>query len=136
MALSANREVDHYIDQELRSLQVLASAHVYKGSFVGVTTAGYARALVAGDEFVGLAYEEVDNTGGANGDVSVRVYTLGDFAHALSGVTIANLGDAVYASADDTLTLTATANSYVGFIVDVPSAGNILLRIDPFRPAP
>ncbi len=136
MPLTSNREVDHYIDQELRRFQVLASAQVYKGSFVGITSAGYARALVAGDEFVGLAYEGVDNSSGASGDVSARVFTLGDFAHALSGVAITNLGDAVYASADDTLTLTATGNSYVGFIVDVPASGNILLRIDPFRPAP
>ncbi len=136
MALTANREVDHYIDQELRSFQVVASAHVYKGSIVGITAGGYARPLTAGDAFVGLAYEESDNSSGANGDVSVRVYTLGDFAHALAGAAIANLGDAVYASADDTLTLTATANSYVGVIVDVPSSGNIVLRIDPFRPAP
>jgi hypothetical protein len=136
MALSVNREVDHYIDQELRSFQVLATAHVFKGAFVGITAGGYARALAGGDAFVGLAYEEMDNATGADGDASVRVYTLGDFAHPLAGATIADLGAAVYASSDDTLTLTSTSNSYVGFIVDVPSVGNILLRIDPFRSAP
>jgi len=136
MALTANRDVDHYIDQELRSFKLTVSAHIFKGGFVGITTGGYARPLIAGDEFVGIAYEEADNGSGANGDVSVRVYTLGDFGHALSGAAIGNLGDAVYASADDTLTFTSTGNSYVGIVVDAPSTGQIILRIDPFRPAP
>lgn len=136
MALTANRDVDHYIDQELRSFKLAASANVFKGGFVGITTGGYARPLVAGDEFVGIAYEEADNSSGADGDVSVRVYTLGDFGHALSGAAITNLGDAVYASADDTLTFTSASNSYVGVVVDAPLSGQIILRIDPFRPAP
>jgi hypothetical protein len=136
MALTANREVDHYIDQEIRSFQVAASEHVYKGALVGLSSGGYAQALTAGDAFIGVAYEEVDNSSGSDGDVSVRVYTLGDFGHALSGATVADIGSAVYASADDTLTLTSTNNSYVGVAMDVPSSGQIILRIDPFRPAP
>lgn len=136
MALTANRELDHYIDQELRSLQVAASAHVFKGALVGVTTGGYARPLSGGDLFAGIAYEEVDNSGGSNGAKSVRIYTLGDFGHALGGATIANVGDAVYASADDTLTLTSSSNSYVGTIVDVPSSGQVIVRLDTFRAAP
>ena len=136
MALTANREVDHYIDQELRSLQVAAGKQIYKGALVGVTTGGYAQPLTAGDLFVGIAYEEMDNTSGADGDESVRIYTVGDFGHALSGAAVSNLGDAVYASADDTLTFTATANSYVGHAIDVPTSGEIILRLDTFKTAP
>jgi len=136
MALSANQEVDHYIDQELRTFKVAASAHVYKGALVSVKTDGYAHGLVAGELFVGIAYEEADNSSGADGAKSVRVYTLGDFDHALSGAAIANVGDAVYASADGTLTFTATNNSYVGVCIDVPSSGNIILRLDAYRTAP
>ena len=136
MALTANRDLDHYIDQELRTFAVAGGVHVYKGALLGLTTTGYVRPLAAGDPFVGIAYEEIDNSGGADGDERVRAYTLGDFGHALAGAAQANVGAAVYASADDTLTLTATGNSYVGFIVDVPAAGQIILRIDPFRPGP
>lgn len=136
MALTANRELDHYIDQEIRSFQVAASKHVYKGALVGLSSGGYAQPLIAGDAYIGIAYEEVDNSSGANGDQSVRVYTLGDFEHTLSGAAMSNIGDAVYASADDTLTFTSTNNSYVGITIDVPSSGQIILRIDPFRPAP
>ncbi len=133
MVLAANREVDHYIDQELRALQVAASKHVYKGAFVGLATAGYAQPLTAGDPVIGIAYEDIDNSAGSNGDKSVRVYTFGDFGHALSGAAIADIGRPVFASADDTLSFTANGNSYVGIVQDVPSSGNIILRLDTQR---
>jgi len=130
MALSANREVDHYIDQELRSLQVASAANIYKGALVGLKSDGYARPLTAGDPFVGIAYEEMDNTTGDDGDVSVRVYTMGDFGHTLSGATIADTGRPVFASADDTLTFFGDGNSYVGVVEDFVSAGEVIVRLD------
>ncbi len=133
MALTANRDVDHFVDQEVRRYPVGADAQVYKGGFVGLDANRYARALVAGDACVGLAYEQVDNTGGANGDRHVRVYTQGDFLLALAGAARTDIGKAVYASDDGTLTLTATANSLVGVCVDVPTAGQIILRLDPYH---
>ena len=136
MALNANRELDHYVDQELRSFELAASAHIYKGALIGLNASGYVRPLVAGDAFVGIAYEEADNSSGANGGASVRVYTQGDFGHVLSGAAQAQVGDAVYASADDTLTFTATSNSYVGVAIDVPSSGNVIVRLDVLRTAP
>jgi len=128
MALSANRDVDRYVDQELRSLPAKASAHVYKGGFVGLS-GGYARALTAGDEFAGIAYEEVDNSSGSDGDLTVRVFSMGDFEHALSGASVTNNKSAIYASDDNTLTTTASSNSFVGHQIDVPSSNKIVLRI-------
>ena len=133
MALTANRDVDHYIDQEMRSFQMAAAEHIYKGAFVGLSSSGYAKALTAGDKFAGIAFEEMDNSGGSAGDLSVRVYTLGDFGHALSGATVADGGRPVFASADDVLTFTGAGNSYVGVVQDVVSDGEIILRIDPGR---
>ena len=131
MALTENRDVDHFVDQELRSFQIDAAKHVFKGGFVGLAPTGYARSLVAGDPFVGIAYEEVDNTAGAAGALTVRVYTLGDFGLAMAGTTIADVGKPVFGSADDTLSFTATGNSYLGVVEDLISAGEIMLRIDP-----
>ncbi len=130
MALTANRDVDRYVDQELRALPVKTNVHIYKGGFVGLSS-GYAQPLAAGDAFAGIAYEEVNNTG-ADGAKTVRVYTGGDFEHALASASRANNGAAVYASADDTLTLTASGNSAVGNQVDVPAANKIILRLRPW----
>lgn len=133
MALTKNREVDHYVDQELRTLGVGAAKSIFKGALLGLSSAGYAQPLVAGDPFVGVAYEQSDNTGGTNGAVAVRLYTMGDFGFALAGATVAHIGRPVFASADDTLTFTGAGNSYVGTVQEVPAAGEILLRIDPQR---
>ncbi len=67
MALTANRDVDHYVDQELRTFPLAAGVKVYRGAFVGLRPDGYARPLVEGDRFCGIAYQEGDNTGGASG---------------------------------------------------------------------
>lgn len=133
MALTANRTVDHFVDDDLRTLRVKGSTKVYKGAIVGVTSAGYARGLVAGDTFAGLSYEEIDNSSGSDGSKAVRCYTEGDFEHALSGAAQTDVGRPVFASADDTLTFVAVGNSYVGVVQDLVSSGVIILRIDPFR---
>ena len=130
MALTANREVDHYVDQELRSLPVAASTKVYKGAFVGIRQDGYARGLVAGDRFAGIAYEEMDNTDGGSGTRSVRVYTLGDFALTLTGVEVYHRLKEVYATDDETLSLTAGPRaSFVGHVVDKLGTGLALVRL-------
>jgi hypothetical protein len=128
MALSANRDADRYVDQELRSLPVRQGVHVYKGAFVGLS-GGYARPLVAGDPFAGIAYEEANNTGGVDGAAVVRVFTLGDFEHVLGSAARANNRGPVFASDDGTLTLTASGNSFVGHQLEVPAANRIVLRI-------
>jgi hypothetical protein len=132
MALSANRNLDHYVDMELRTARVKGSTHVWRNAIVGLTSAGYARGLVAGsDVFCGISYEEMDNSTGADGLRAVRVYTLGDFEHAVSGAVQSDVGRPVFASADDTLTFVAAGNSYVGVVQDFVSSGLVIVRIDP-----
>ena len=133
MALTASRNIDRYVDQELRTLRVKASTKVYRGAIVGLTSAGLARGLVAGDPFQGLSYEEIDNSAGADSAKAVRVYTVGDFEHAVSGAAQTDVGRPVFASADDTLTFVAAGNSYVGVVQDFVSSGVGIIRIDPGR---
>jgi hypothetical protein len=127
MALTANREVSRYVDQEIRSFPVKSGVHVFKGALVGLI-GGYVRPLTGGDWFVGVAYEEADNSGGTDGEVMVRISTSGDFEHALSGADRAYNRFAVYASDDNTLTYTRVGNSFVGYQMDVTSANQIVLR--------
>lgn len=128
MALTANRDVDRYVDQELRALPVKAGVHVLKGALVGLS-AGHARPLEAGDPFAGIAYEEMNNSDGDDADRMVRVYTLGDFEHEMEGATRAHNRRAVYASDDETLTAASDGNSFVGYQVDVPAAGRVIVRL-------
>lgn len=129
MALTANREVDHYIDQELRGYQVAAGVRVYKGGIVGLNSSGYARPLVAGDQFLGISYEEADNTTGSNGTLSARVFTLGDFGLTLTGAVVADIGRAVYAVDDNTITFDPGDNSFIGYVQDFQATNEIILRL-------
>lgn len=135
-ALAANRELDHYVDQVLREYPVEASEHIFKNGFVALSASGHAQALTAGDVFLGIAYEEADNSAGADGDKKVRVYQQGDFEHTLASVARTDISAAVYATDDGTLTLTSTDNSYVGRVVDVVATDTIILRIEVFNPTP
>jgi len=128
MPLSANTEIKRYVDQELRRFGVAAAATVFKGSLVGLA-GGYARPLVAADPFAGIAYEQADNTHGADGDLSVRVYTQGDFQMTLAGAAVTDVGEAVYASDDATLTKTSEGNSLVGTIVGYVTTDTIIVRL-------
>lgn len=134
MSLTANRNVDFYPTHELIDLPVQDNARIFKGAFVGRDRAtGYARPLVAGDDFLGLAYREADNTvdGHAPGAVSVRLHQFVDIVHPLTGVTTGDIGQAAYASDDDTLTLNATGNSRVGRIVAVEGVNLARVRCHP-----
>jgi hypothetical protein len=95
---------------------------VYAGALVG-SSSGNARPLAAGDDFMGVARFRADNAGGAAGDEDVEVITRG----VLVGVAVAGaspaVGDAVYASDDDTLTKTSTSNSEIGKIIRIGADG-------------
>lgn len=130
-----NRDVDHFVDQELRSVAVAAGAHVYKGGFVEWNAAGYAQPVSGAGAFAGVAYEEMDNTGGADGAVRGRVYTRGDFELALAGAVQADVGRSVYATDDGTLTFAPQQAVLVGFVRGLAGSGRIILRLADAGPA-
>lgn len=134
MALSADRNVSFYTSQELIDIPVADNVKIYKGAFVGRDrSTGYARPLVARDEFLGVAYRAADNTitGHVAGGINVRLHQAIDIVHTLAGVTVADLGKEVFASADDTLTLTPTNNSRVGRVVAVEGTNLARVRCQP-----
>ncbi|MCB9867723.1 MAG: hypothetical protein H6816_13945 [Phycisphaerales bacterium] len=129
MALTANRDVDHYVDQELRRVDVAGGAHLFKGALVEWNAGGFAQPVTGSGVFAGLAYEEVDNAAGADGAASGRVYTLGDFETALAGAVAADVGRAVYARDDESLTLDPQDAVLVGRVRGVVAPGRIILRL-------
>lgn len=134
MALTADRDVEFYTSQELVDIPINDDVKVYKGAFVGHDrSTGYARPLNAGDDFLGVAYRPADNTvsGHSAGGVSTRLHQAVDIVHALSGVTVADIGKDVHASDDETLTLTPTGNSRVGRVVAVEATNVARVRCGP-----
>ncbi len=114
MALSANTTLHHVRGEQSEFPQ--DAVVIYEGAMLG-DNSGYARGLTAGDPFIGHAAEYYDNSGGSQGDHNITRYR-GRYRLqvTLSGVAITDVGSEVYASADDTLTLIAGANSRVGIV--------------------
>lgn len=136
MALSADREVEFFTTQELMDLPVDNNVILHKGALVGLnSTTGFARPLVAGDLFLGIAYRKADNTvaGHTAGGIRVRLHQSVDVVHTLAGVLDTDLGSVVYASADDSLTLTQASNSRVGIVVGKSTANTARVRIQPWQ---
>lgn len=134
MPLSANRDVKFYASHELVELPVQDNVNIHKGALVGRNRGtGYARPLIAGDEFLGLAYQQADNTvvGHTAGGIRVRLHQMVDIVHALAGVVTADIGKDVYASHDGTLTLAPAGNSRVGRIVAIEGTGLARVRLQP-----
>ncbi len=112
--------VDAVRDYQLGDLEeypVVATDIIYEGAAVGENGSGYARPLVAADPFLGFATKRVDNSTGSAGNKLVQVKTEGRIKLEISGLAItANDRPAVYASDDNTFTLTSASNSKIGWV--------------------
>jgi hypothetical protein len=84
---------------------VAANSKIYAGSLVCANTSGYAvpAADTAGLKFLGVALEQVDNTGGANGAKKVRVRRSGAFEFDALSITQAMVGSSMYVMDDHTI---------------------------------
>jgi hypothetical protein len=111
-----------------------ASKRIYKGALVVVdTTTGYAEtgSDAANKNFVGVAYEDADNSSGGAGAISVRVKKTG--AHLLNAASGAqtSVGKPALLVDDNTVQTAATTNNIgVGQIVEYVSATKLRVRID------
>lgn len=97
-------------------LPVIAADIIYEGAAVGLNNSGYARPLVAGDVFGGFALRQCDNANGVAGEKNVRVIARGALVLNVTGLTIDDFGKPVYASDDNTFTMTASTNTQIGTV--------------------
>lgn len=113
---------------DIGELPVVASDIIYEGSAVGDNASGYARPLVAADPFLGMAERKADNSAGAAGDKNVRVIERGKVVVSVTGVTgVGDVGTLVYASDENTFTLTLTGNTLIGKIVRFISGTQVVV---------
>jgi len=84
---------------------VAANSKIYSGSLVCANTSGYAvpAADTAGFTFLGVALEQVDNTGGANGVKKIRLRRTGVFEFDAASITQDMVGDDMFSVDDHTM---------------------------------
>lgn len=131
MALSAKRQVNEK-EGVLQEHPVVASDIIYQGALCKINAAGYLApcAAEAGSIFAGVAELGIDNSAGIAGAVKAVVKSEGVFRLPCSGLTIANVGDVVYATDDEIVTVTEVANTQiVGRIVQFISATEVWVKL-------
>lgn len=102
---------------ERNHFPVIAADIIYEGAAVGIVPGtGHAQPLTATDKFGGFAVAKADNSGGAAAAINVEVVKKGEIELAVTGAVITDVGNPVYATDDDTFTLSPVGGVFVGFI--------------------
>lgn len=101
---------------------------VFRGSLVGLNSSGQMVRMQTGTPvaFVGVADRNLDNSAGGVASATLVVAMKGTWAIPLSGATVSNTNAAVYASDDNTLTLTAGSLKQVGTLVGIEGAATYI----------
>lgn len=132
LAVDSKRDFELNVDPAYCDVPVIASDIIYEGAMVGESSStGTARPLQAGDVFRGFAVRRADNSAGSASDINVRIRQRGVVRIPVTGVSgAADLGATVYASDDDTATLSSTNNSAIGKIVRWESGTTCLVYFE------
>jgi len=134
-ALTQDRNTEYSLG-DLLAIPVAAGSQIFAGSLVCSNTSGYAvpAADTAGLKFEGVATELVDNSGGADGDVSIVVRRRGRYRYGcLSDLDQSALGASVCAVDDQTVSADAaetTNDVAVGVIDKIEAAHDCWVSID------
>lgn len=119
LAADVKREFEIVPDKLFGEIPIIASDIVYEGAAVGESSSsGTGRPLAGGDAFLGFAARRCDNASGSASAKNIHVYQKGAVKLAVTGVSsTADVGATVYATDDDTFTLTASGASAIGKIL-------------------
>ena len=132
MAVTAN-QVTPKREGDRRSYPVAASVHIYEGTLVFLTAAGYATDVTATgvNGFLGVAVGEADNSSGSAGDITVEVWSEGEFTLTGSGFAQADVGSKVYAEDNYTVGVSISSASVpIGMVTEFISSTQIRVDID------
>lgn len=113
--LTKNQTRDFKLDEFVEDFPMIASDIVYAGAAVTLDSSGNANPLQTDEEFAGFAMAKADNSAGAAAAITVPVRIRGFIKLSVTGVTAqSDYGDTVYATDDNTFTLTASGGLAVG----------------------
>ena len=123
MALSADKPLEYKAIEKTRleaALPVQASTTIYQGGALSRDSGGEIGPLAASEAFVGFSGDGANNASGSAGDINAKVYTQGIVLLTITGLDDNNDGsDTVYATADDTFTLTASGAVSIGKVFEI-----------------
>lgn len=121
--LAANSQRAYELGEQ-NDIPVIASDIIYEGAAVGIVAAtGHARPLTSADIFGGFALRKADNSAGAAAAIKVNTVIKGEVQLTISGVTITDLRQPVYATDDNTFTMSPVGGVFVGFVKRFVSSG-------------
>jgi hypothetical protein len=115
----------------INELPVAAGEVIYQGAAIGCDASGYAKTLEYGDTFAGFSEENCDNAAGSDGAKNVRLRKRGSILLEISGITLADVNKVVYATDDNTFTLSSTNAVYIGKISRIDSSGLAVVDFAP-----
>lgn len=115
---------------DINQLPIKAGSIIYEGAAVGSNSSGYAKPIANGDKFCGFADERIDNSGGSDGEKTIRIRKKGSVLLDISSITLADINKSVYATDDNTFTLSATSAVYIGQISRVDSSDLAVVEFD------
>ena len=123
MALAADTPRSYSNQGIENALPVQASSTIYAGSACSIDTGGEVGPLAAGEAgFVGFALKKADNSSGNAGDINARVLTKGEIELVITGLDDNDdINDVVYATDDNTFTLTASGGVAIGRVSQIVS---------------
>lgn len=130
MALTAAAQVDR---KDVNILQhPMAAVKIYDGALVKQNAAGFLDNCAAekGAVFAGVSIQTLDNSAGAAGDKKLRLYKNGIVLLTGTGFAQTDVGQAVYATDENTITKTNAADKQlVGVIDEYFSSTQVWVRL-------
>lgn len=132
MALSAStpRTLEAGYHESAQPAQAVA---VYGGGALSRDSGGEVGPLAASEAFAGFALADADNSAGSAGDINVRVADKGEIELTITGLDDNDDGaDTVYATDDNTFTLTASGGVSIGKVSRIVSlsANKAMVRFE------
>ena len=131
MATTQNELITARNPSNLVPIPVEASTQIYSGTIVYFdATTGYAVDTdnAAANAVAGIAKAEADNSSGSAGDVTVEVYTEGEFELQGTGFTQANVGDILQGT--DNFTIATSGGSNIGRATEFISSTQLMIKLD------
>jgi hypothetical protein len=131
LAVDKSRVFEQGGDPKLNGLPSIASDITYAGACVGeATTTGTFQPLASGDNFAGFAIARCDNSAGSASAKNISVRQAGRIHIPVTGASaVTNEGAAVFATDDDTFTLTPSGTR-IGRVVRWVTSTTCVVEFD------